>query len=45
MGQTWHHIVPSDGNGMLRDGELVDVKMQDDPASWTIPTAGNYRLC
>ena len=42
-GQTYY-IVPSDGNGALRDGELVDVKMQDDPVSWTIPAAGNYRL-
>lgn len=42
-GQTYY-IVPSDGNGALRDGELVDVKMQDDPVSWAIPAAGNYRL-
>ena len=42
-GQTYY-IVPNDGNGALRDGELVDVKMQDDPVSWNIPAAGNYRL-
>lgn len=29
-GQTYY-IVPSDGNGALRDGELVDVKMTETP--------------
>lgn len=42
-GQTYY-IVPSEGNGAFKDGELVDVKMQDDPVSWSIPAAGNYRL-
>lgn len=42
-GQTYY-IVPSDGNGALRDGELVDVKMTETPVSWNIPSAGNYRL-
>ena len=42
-GQTYY-IVPSDGNGALRDGELVDVKMTETPVSWNIPNAGNYRL-
>lgn len=42
-GQTYY-IVPGDGNGALRDGELVDVKMTEEPVSWSIPSAGNYRL-
>lgn len=42
-GQTYY-IVPSEGNGAFKDGELVDVKMTETPASWNIPSAGNYRL-
>lgn len=42
-GQTYY-IVPGDGNGALRDGELVDVKMTEEPVSWSIPSAGDYRL-
>ena len=42
-GQTYY-IVPSDGSGTLKDGELVDVKMTETPVSWNIPAAGNYRL-
>lgn len=35
-GQTYY-IVPSDGSGTLKDGELVDVKMTETPVSWNIP--------
>lgn len=39
-----YYIVPSDGGGAFRDAQDVAVKMQEEPVSWMIPAAGNYRI-
>lgn len=42
-GETYY-LVPQDGNGTIRSGEAVGVKMQETPGAWTVETDGDYRI-
>lgn len=42
-GETYY-LVPQDGNGTIRSGEVVPVKMQETPGAWNIETDGDYRI-
>lgn len=42
-GET-NYISPVDGDEALKDGESVGIKMQENPFSWNIETAGKYRV-
>lgn len=42
-GQTYY-IAPADGDGTLKDGEPMDVVMQEESAAWNIAEPGEYRV-
>ena len=39
-----YYITPEDGDGTLKDGQPVNVKMQETPISWEIKEPGRYRV-
>lgn len=39
-----YYIHAADGSTALRDGQAVDVVMDEEPGSWDIKTAGTYRV-
>lgn len=39
-----YYITPADGDGTLKDGQAVSVKMQETPVAWEIKEPGQYRV-